>query len=319
MIQQLLDEVRRAWPVLEINQPAPNQMRYVLQSRSRVIFFLFAADNTDHPLVILKMQRDPAQNHKLERSVQRAQQVRMLLDGSIRATVPAMSLLLPINGLVCVAEKALPGRPLESALLSNDCDRIVAKGCRAFADWLVHFQACTCCSWLEISREALELLLFRPLEKFIGVDDTYRALVEDATESLLGVEVPLVWAYGDAHPSNILLNEGTVSGVVDWEGTSPERWPTFDWFQFVLSWAQELIKAQDPSLNRLQRATAACQLLTRHPITPLAAVLQQQTARFLSAINLDPELALPLFWVFLIGYYWFDNKEALIRSVLANI
>jgi hypothetical protein len=72
-------------------------------------------------------------------------------------------------------------------------------------------------------------------------------------------------------------------------------------------------------MNRLQRETAACELVIGQPSTRLAAILHQQTTRFLSAINLYPELALPLFLVFLIGYYWFDGKEALVQRVLAQL
>ena len=319
MINQILDAVRQVWRTLEIKQPLPNHMFYVLQSRRRVIFFLFAPDNTHHPLVVAKMSRDPAQNHLLERSVERAQQVRALLDPPIHATVPSMTLLEPVNGLVGVAEKALLGRPFEISAGSGSRDAMLANGCRAFADWLVHFQACTRSSWLEITRDVLESLLLRPLEKFPGVDDIHKLLVEDIADALLGLQIPLVWAYGDAHPSNILLNDGAVTGVVDWEGAAPGQWPVFDWFQFMLSLAQELTKAQHPAMNRLQRATAACELLIGQPNTRLATVLHQQTTRFLSAINLCPELALPLFLVFLIGYYWFDGKETLIQRVLAQL
>jgi hypothetical protein len=316
MINQILEAVRQAWPTLEIDWPVPNHVYYVLQSRRRVIFFLFAPDNTHHPLVVVKMNRDPAQNHLLEQSVERAQQVRTLLDPDMQATVPSMKLLEPINGLVGVAEKALPGRPFDTSTVS---DTMLANGCHAFADWLVHFQACTRSSSLEITRGVLESLLLPPLEGLPGADDTHKSLVEDIAEALVGLQVPLVWAYGDAHPSNILLNDGVVSGVVDWEGAAPGQWPVFDWFQFMLSLAQELIKAQYPSMNRLQRETAACELLIGQPNTRLAAILHQQTTRFLSAINLHPELVLPLFLVFLIGYYWFDGKEALVQQVVAQL
>ena len=265
------------------------------------------------------MSRDPAHNHLLERTVERAQQVRTLLDPTMQTTVPSMRLLEPINGLVGVAEKALPGRPLDTSTVSGNRDTMLANGCRAFADWLVHFQACTRGSSLEITRRTLESLLLRPLEELPGIDDTHKSLVGDIAEVLLGLQVPLVWTYGDAHPSNILLDNGIVSGVVDWEGATPGQWPVFDWFQFMLSLAQELIKAQYPSMDRLQRATAACELLIGQPDTQLAAELHQQTARFLSAINLRPELALPLFLVFLVSYYWFDGREALVQRVLAQL
>ena len=72
MIDQILEAVRQAWPALEIDWPVPNHMYYILQSRARVVFFLFAPDNTHHPLVVVKMSRDPVQNHTLAQSVEQA-------------------------------------------------------------------------------------------------------------------------------------------------------------------------------------------------------------------------------------------------------
>jgi hypothetical protein len=319
MINQILDAVQRVWHTLEIDQSMPNHMHYVLQSRKRVIFFLFAPHNTNRPLAIVKMNRDPAQNHLSERYVARVHQIQALLDPVIQTTIPSMSLLAPINGLTGVVEKALPGQPFETASVSSGRDTIVTNGCRAFADWLVHFQASTQSNKLEITRDVLELLTLRPLQKFTSLDHTYSSLAADVTEALLGLQIPLGWAYGDAHPSNILLNNGIVSGVVDWEGVTPGQWPVFDWFQFILSLAQELIKAQAPSMNRLQRATTACEFLIGQPNTRLAVILHQQTTRFLSAANLSSELLLPLFLVFLIGYYWFDDKESLVQRVLSQL
>ena len=317
MINQVLDAVRQVWHILEIAQPMPDSMHYVLQSRHRVIFFLFAQGNVDRPLVVVKLTRDPTQNHLLERSVERAQHVRMLLDDTMQATVPAMSLLGPINGLLGVAEQALPGEPFETAAISGSRDTVV-NGCSAFADWLVRFQACTQTGSFGVTRDWLRSALVDPLEKMAGIDNRHRSLVEDMMVKLAGLQVPLVWAYGDTHPSNILLRDGRVSGIVDWEGTIPGQWPVFDWFQFILSLAQELIKTQYPR-DRLQRAIVACSLLIGQPTTRLAAVLQQQTKRFLSLINLEPELALPLFLVFLVHYYWFDDKETLVQRVSTEL
>ena len=316
MINQILDSVRQAWPSLGIDRPVPDQLYFVFQSRRRIIFFLFAPDNTRHPLVVVKMNRNPAQNHLLQQSVERAQQVRTLLDPRLQATVPSMKLLEPINGLVGVVEQALPGRPFDTSTVG---DTILANGCRVFADWLVHFQACTQSCSLEITQGVLESILLSRLAEFPRVDDTHKLLVEEIAGALVGLQVPLVWAYGDTHPSNILLKNGMVSGVVDWEGASSGQWPVFDWFQFILSLSQELLKALSPSMNRLQRATAACEFLIGKSDTRLTAVLHQQTVRFLSSINLHPELIMPLFLVFLIGYYWFDDKEALIQRVLVQL
>ncbi|MFW6116432.1 MAG: phosphotransferase [bacterium] len=248
-----------------------------------------------------------------------AQQVRAMLDADLQETVPKMCLLGPINGLVGVAENALPGQPLEIAATNNRRNTALASNCRAFAQWLIRFQTCTQGCVTQIDRGVLESLLMHVLERSPGANDTHEWVTDEIADKLLGQQMPLVWAYGDAHPSNILIKDGLVSGVVDWEGAEPGQWAVFDWFQFTLSLAQELLKAKDPSMDRLQRAVTACELLIRHPNTREAMILQEQTASFLSMLNLCPGLTRALFLVFLIAYYWFEDKEALVHSLLDQL
>ena len=315
MITTILESVRQVWHFLEIPQPMPDSMQYVLQSRRRVIFFLFAQDNAERPLVVVKLTRDPTQNSLMKESVHQAQHVRTLLDETLRTTVPAMSLLEPVNGLLGVAEKALPGFPVTTAAIGSASNRAEIS-CSAFAEWLALFQSFTQTGLFTVTRNWIESI-FNPLEKTTGME-RQKQLIKNLSMELVGLEIPLVWAYGDAHPSNILLLNERISGVVDWEGVAPDQWPIFDWFQFVLSLAQELIKAKYPQ-DRLQRAIMACTLLIGQPDTQLAATLQQQTRRFISHIGLEPELALPLFLLFLIRYYWFDDKETLVKRVLSEV
>jgi hypothetical protein len=319
MIDQILTAVRTVWHGLEIDKPLPDRVYYIMQSRRRVIFFLFDAYETAQPLVVVKMNRDPAQNRSLEQSVQQLQQMRILLDTAIRDTVPPMMFLPPINGLVGVVEKALPGQPFETALVTRNRTSMVEEGCSAFAAWLVCFQACTQHKNFTVTHASVESLVLSPLRRLTSVEHKHKALLNNIAEALINLRVPLVWSIGDVHPSNILLNNKRVSGIVDWEGGSPDRWPTFDWFQFLLSLAQELIKAQHPGMTKLQRATMASKLLIERPTTPLAAVFHRQTTRFFSFTHFDPELVLPLFLVFLVNDYWFEPKESLVSEVLASL
>lgn len=320
MINKILKNVRDIWDTLETGCPEPKHMSYVLQSRRRVIFFLFDAENPSHPLVVVKMSRAPSDNLILEQSVERTQQVRILLAPDIKNTVPAMKLLEPVNGLSGAAEKALPGRPLEVSSLNNNYDTVLMNNCGAFAEWLIRFQTCTKNSSLEITGEVIESFLSRPPEKLSSISGVHRSAVKNViTKELLGLRIPLVWVYGDAHPSNILTKNGAVSGIVDWEGTAPGQWPVFDWFQFILSMSGELIKAQYPAMSKLERTTTACKFLIEDPASGLAKIMQQQTRQFFSAISLAPESILPMFLVFLIDYYWYDDKETLLQQILPGL
>ena len=313
MINQIYANLHQVWHMLELSRPMPTHMRYMLQSRNRVILFFFE-ENSGHPLIVVKLSRDIEHSCLLERSVHCAQQIRARLDDQLRETIPAMSLLPSLAGLAVVAEKFLTGEPIGAAVLRNK--RMVDTSCKAFSEWLVQFQRTQQTGSVVLNQTWLEMLC-RELSQISNIETKCKGKAENELAKLIGSQMPLVWAFGDAHPSNILLKNGRVSGVIDWEGTAPDKWPVFDWFQFVLSLSQEIVKYQYPDI--LERAAVACSFLMTPPSTHLAEVLQQQTERFFTAIDLDPELILPLFLAFLIDYYWIDNKEVLLRQVINQL
>lgn len=318
MIQQILDSVSGVWDALGIGESMPPEMHLFLQSRRRTVFFLFAPGNMSQPVAVVKMSRHPAQNDILKQSVKRCQEIRQFLDPGTRATVPGMCLIEPINGLVGVVEQGMRGRPIGTFAGDRNREKTVREECNAFAEWLIHFQAYQRNEWVEITDAVLSDILLRPLEQLASVNEAHRSWLNDRAKALLGVKLPLVWAYGDAHPSNILLSNGRVSGVVDWEGAAPNQLPVSDWFQFSISLAKELIKAQSTSMSELQRTSAACAVLLGEEHSRVGKIIREETTRFFSAIGLSPDLAAPLFFVFLIGYYWFPEKESLVTQVLAG-
>jgi hypothetical protein len=251
--------------------------------------------------------------------VRHAQEVRSLLGDELRATVPKMVLLEQVSGLSGVAEEALPGAPLR--VVRGAWSRVggACGSVRVFRTWLQEFQVEAKVGAIRLSEESLEPA-FRRLEQLAVDNGVGTAMARTLLEELVGLKLPLVWAYGDAHPSNILVKDGLVSGLVDWEGCRREQLPTSDWFQFVLSLAIEMVKSTSPTaMTARDAARAGSQSLIASPDDELSRTLQEETGRYLEAIGVDRSLAPLLYLLFLLDYYWSDHGDDMAGEVVASL
>lgn len=320
MIETLVALTKERWPDLYPEMYRPDTFNYALQSRKRVILFLFERVNGKNRLVaVIKVGRMPKENAAMERSVEWMQTIRSRLTGSLQYTIPKTFILGQVNGLTCVVEEALSGEPIEISTSRWRLRTETTKNIRAFADWLVVFQdqahtGQRCLDDLAVSKTLTSLktqLNGSPIpEKAIALF----AHFEQNTPSL---ELPLSWRYGDAHHSNILLNDGQVSGVIDWTGAKPDQFPIFDWFQFVFEYARSY--SQNLQLSKQERGDTlfVLKMLLDVPSDPVSTILQAETVRFLTAYNLPTNLFPVLFLIFLDQFWWPYDKPTLIRQALS--
>lgn len=63
------------------------------------------------------------------------------------------------------------------------------------------------------------------------------ALLEEIYSGLRGYRTPRTWVHGDFWCGNILMADGRVSGVVDWEAASPNGEPLRDLVRFAIAYA----------------------------------------------------------------------------------
>lgn len=317
MIEDIIAAVAQVWPDLGVEGAMPAHYDWVVQSRSRVIVFLFAPNDTAYPSLVVKIPRSSQDTSKLLNCVRASRAVRKLVPPALQETIPIKAPLPVAGGLTGMVEQGLPGAPVDVAGMSIGDTRALRKACQPFREWLVAFQRGTRAGGIGITSEMVDDLVL-PLEP-LGVGGRHIARTRDICARLVGQSFPLVWAYGDAHPSNVLLRHGRVSGAVDWEGSSPEQWPVYDWFQFCVSLVDELFKAHRPSLSRADRLAAACGAIAKPGDGRMGAALQEETRRFFSEASLDPHLLLPFFLAFLIRYLWVDDKGQLLCRVLETI
>lgn len=301
MISTILSTVRNHWEELGTNNAAPREFRYALQSRHRVILFLFDAHRGETPVAIVKISRDCAGNAGLERSVRHLRDLRQqIADADLLATIPRAVLLDPVRGLSAALETCAVGEPMTLRPVLRSAWSHHRRNFAAWRAWLSTFQHAT---YVEHAPLALEQA------------DGQNYGREALPAVLKGISLPMSWRFGDAHYSNILLQGGRVSGVVDWEGSKPRQWVLDDWLNFVFQYLVELRGVLSPQTTRNTLAQDALASLVRRPTSRLDEVAQEETSAFLAGWELRRDLLPAYVAAFAARLHWREGKDALLSQL----
>ncbi|MFJ5777085.1 phosphotransferase [Streptomyces sp. NPDC093094] len=213
------------------------------EQAGRVLLLVFPPGGT-RPVVAVRIPAD----HRAARSVlsenERLRAVAALPLGAARPAVPTVLGLLRHNGLAALATDALPGVSMEVA-----CHRRghharpgpVRADFAAAADWLADLQSATAgpLGPLDLrpgTAEALQDLLPPPvLARFHRLRRGLRRHL-----------APLGVVHGDFRPGSLLLRDGRISGVVDWEHARTTGSPLADPARFVVSYCGYLTGRTHP-------------------------------------------------------------------------
>lgn len=281
MIESILASARAHWSDLGLEGSAPDSFLILLQSRSRVILFLFTPLQPRFPVAVAKISRDVRENADTELAVNQLRAVRdVIRDKAVLACLPEITLLEPVRGLSVSLETCLPGDPmsLASSLLLPGLMHH-QRNFRAWRSWLTRFQQAT----------------MAPAQPQDGL--------------------PRSWRYGDAHFSNILLTSDRVVGVVDWAGCRRDQPVTADWLQFVFQYLVELNNTHLRTASRNQCAAGALEMMLRPPKSRLAQVIQAETQAFMATWGLDSHQFPDYVRSFLEELVWSEDKSELIRDL----
>ena len=176
MIEVTAKLLSSVWHELEIDRSVPERICTVLQSRNRIVVFVFDQLDASHPLVVLKIARSIEHDCRLRRSVTSAQTVRAMVDPELQVTIPTMAFLPNVQGTAVVVEKALNGDMFSISGIRRRFVRKLDLQCRAFADWLVHFHGCTQTGLVTIDKAHINAIVVKP-HGSLG-DDSHRRTVE---------------------------------------------------------------------------------------------------------------------------------------------
>jgi aminoglycoside phosphotransferase (APT) family kinase protein len=136
--------------------------------------------------------------------------------------------------------------------------RLVRRDFEQAGGWLAQFQRETWRGQLVLGPDTFEESVVPVFERYqvaVGWSRWEQHLLDRLRrwcEDLSGVAVPLVAVHGDYALGNILLSDGAVTGVVDWELGEPVGRPFTDLFKFVSSYGSFLDRAVPPRGGRLR-------------------------------------------------------------------
>ena len=166
-------------------------------------------------------------------------ELRRMRLGDLARTVPRYVESMHVDGRPVLVSTALTGAPMSVGyhrwLHTARPDR-VRSDFRVALGWLAEFQAATAhesrpLTWGD---EVADVLRGR----WDGHPDLDAALarVSVAQQHFAGAPAPRTAVHGDFWFGNVLVADGTVRGVVDWEAGAADGWPLRDLARFVLSY-----------------------------------------------------------------------------------
>ena len=176
-------------------------------------------------------------------------EMRRLGLGPLLSTVPRYVSSLAVDGRPVLVSTAVPGAPMSVAYHRwghTARPAAVRRDFEAAFDWLGDLQTTT-------SREGSgtdwpALVLDKVTRRWDGHPALPAALarLDVARAGLAGQHPPVTAVHGDYWFGNLLVTNGAVTGVVDWEAASPQGSPLADAARFVLSYALYLDRHTRP-------------------------------------------------------------------------
>ena len=184
--------------------------------------------------------------------------------------------------------------------------------------WLKEFQAHTITGYTSWEEAVLDVKIRQRITEAGRKARVPRSAVDclnNLADKLRGRKVPSVFAHGDLHHSNIILANGRICGVTDWEFSSRESYPFFDWFQFLFEYNVELSKKRRRGLSQEERVTKAISDIFS-PTSSLANLTCSWTESLFDDYGLPSRLAPLFFALYLLDFHWPGDRDWLLRLAL---
>lgn len=160
--------------------------------------------------------------------------------GALGATIPRIVGMLDFEQRRAPAMTALPGRPLSTAYARGRHTRNrrrVAADFAAVDGWLAEFQRATAGERAAVEMDAGVLARLRTrFDCDPALDGDLERLAAVHTRLRLD-EVPRTAVHGDFWFGNVLVSDGRVTGVVDWEAAASSGEPVRDLVRFANMYA----------------------------------------------------------------------------------
>ena len=221
--------------------------------KSLVLFF---RPGDDHPVFVGKMSEDPHFFCITEREYENIQRMH---DGSFpkpaTCAIPKPVSLQKIGKDTVMLQTGVSGTPMRTVITrSHSKESIRTEMLRTAFDsslaWLTEIYSSKIERGGSSAQEVEHLMstLLGYYAELYSPEGEEKQAVEgawDTVKPLLQRDLPLVPLHGDFWIDNIFVEDGRVSGVIDWEYARPLFLPLFDWFQFQFSAATAVSSRMD--------------------------------------------------------------------------
>jgi aminoglycoside phosphotransferase (APT) family kinase protein len=201
---------------------------------------LLVSPVTGRPELVVKVPTSRGAGLAVERERRTLDAVRELLPERLRATLPRPVQIVDFDGRPAMVETAIPGTPMTVSYLArrHTADpRRVAADLNTAGAWLAALQQETTAAAAPIG---LAAGLHAPLRRRYPDERVQGELFDCLAEldaRLSAQHTPRTVVHGDFWFGNVLLSDGRLSGVVDWEAATISGEPVRDLARFALSYA----------------------------------------------------------------------------------
>jgi hypothetical protein len=244
--------VRGRWSDLGLPGPPPARLAPLVVGHRRpptgMATVLLFRQNDRTPSVVAKLPRYGATSRSLRREAETLDAVRRSVDGRVRDTVPRSLGLHLVDGTEVLLQTGSPGRHLVAeTAAARPRPTALGRQLDLVLTWSLAMQRASG------RREPVDdTLIGGTLEApataclaALGDDPAVGRLLDRVLEgarALRGTPLPLVTCHGDYWAGNVLVEQGRVCGVVDWERGALGGLPF-----------QDLVKAVGSAAYRLDR------------------------------------------------------------------
>lgn len=218
---------------------------------AKVTLLMFGADGK--PRLVAKLARRAESERALMAEYNALLQLWSLGHSTVTAELPRPLMLEDVAGRRVLLSTAVRGTPLTVGYYTPGHVRrpnLVAKDFALAGTWLYRFQRATRSGTATIGPAAFDEWIRPTMARYraeVGWASWESSLFTDRLPALCsalsGASVPVVAVHGDYAPGNVLVSNGRVSGVIDWELGRGAGLPFSDLFKFATSYSSYLDRA----------------------------------------------------------------------------
>lgn len=216
---------------------------FVIKGGNRVIWFFF---DTSRGSRFVTKEHSINKDFCCKREFTATVAIRSIVNERIRESIPKQW-VAECGGEQLLVERFMVGRQLRIPIERGSWSQFLAPA----AAWLIEFQRCQQLHSMTTNNDTLRSEVDRAVNLAISnnasnnINDIILSLAYKFNLRLSRSPIPRLWAHGDFTPSNLLFENGVVSGVVDWELSRSDESPFYDWFRFLII-ANSIIRKTAP-------------------------------------------------------------------------